>query len=57
MNTSVCEYRSDVYMVCVGIMGGIALGQRERKRGRAIKSLAEKGISGAQKRIRPLTPY
>lgn len=34
-----CEH---VYMMCVGIMGGIALGQRERKRGRPLKALLRK---------------
>lgn len=42
-------------MVCVGIMGSSLA--EERKKGKPLKSLAEKGISCGQKRIRPLAPY
>lgn len=49
---TICVY---VYMVCFGITGcARAEGKKEEK---AIKSLAEKGISCGQKRIRPLAPY
>lgn len=42
-------------MVCVRIMGSAQA--EEKKEEKAIKSLAEKGISCGQKRIRPLAPY
>lgn len=54
-STLIYEYISVRVDVCVGIMGS-ALAE-ERKKGKPLKSLAEKGISCGQKRIRPLAPY
>jgi len=55
-NTLGVNIGSYVYMMCVGIVGGAVLGQKERKKGRPLKALLRKVFLVHKKESGPSLP-